>query len=347
MGICSSKKNNLPQLDNRTNTLQPSTISSPSQSTQIKHQKIDTTLQFSKQQSASTAHSRVRSLSQTTEFELNELLREVLEEHNDQINDANTYAKQIILGNEKDEISEYRIDTMIQDINRQDSIIEEQKHISNVYDNIDDDDLITKIKEIKIKYAHKKNNSSLTDIIIDELKVTEPNSDKYIEWQQRIFGLIDWIQIDENMTPSKYNKKQSEIYKSNEFKQLQNESHKQMYELLKTKNIKDLKIECENKECRGNDKLAKDIFYKCECLKRIQLVLHIYQNYINNKKLWRKASFATILCPAKQRYDIQQLVDDFFHIKEIHIDNNNNKQNVANIICNQLENECKCNVQKC
>eukprot|EP01084_Bolivina_argentea_P288190 494619_1 len=74
------------------------------------------------------------------------------------------------------------------------------------------------------------------------------------------------------------------------------------------------------------------LFENCNCLKRIRCILREY-NLINNDTLVANRILI------KDKYEHQQLFNDFFHVKIIHIDNNNA---LAQQLCVRFVNEIGC-----
>eukprot|EP01084_Bolivina_argentea_P282025 482665_1 len=82
-----------------------------------------------------------------------------------------------------------------------------------------------------------------------------------------------------------------------------------MNDLLKNKTKEQLLIECKNEDCKAMP--TKDIFDKCESIKRIAMLFNLYNQDIN--------IFLNDVISCKHIYGHQQLLDDFLHIKLFHI----------------------------
>eukprot|EP01084_Bolivina_argentea_P249103 416875_1 len=80
---------------------------------------------------------------------------------------------------------------------------------------------------------------------------------------------------------------------------------------LRNKTKRDLRIECSNLDC--HDINGRD----CEPLKRIEVILDVYKQLIENPGLWQKISFGSVL-KIDHKYGHQQMMDDFLHVHIIH-----------------------------
>eukprot|EP01084_Bolivina_argentea_P038225 70679_1 len=107
---------------------------------------------------------------------------------------------------------------------------------------------------------------------------------------------------------------------------------------LKTK--KHLFEECSNENC---EQKSHSFIETCPSIQRVDCVLNVYQQLKDNNKLWGKVSISSIFC-VENKYGFQQLVDDFLHLRIIHLDRNELN---AIKLCERFEHKYYCDLKKC
>ena len=121
----------------------------------------------------------------------------------------------------------------------------------------------------------------------------------------------DHDQYHDLLTPKTYIEKQDKLRSSANYKQIQSSLHKEIDILISNESKYDLKLQCQNKNCPGKHK--KDIFDKCESVKRIRIILKIYKALMKYDNLWKKIPISSLISHHQNIYGFQQLVDDFLH----------------------------------
>eukprot|EP01084_Bolivina_argentea_P145155 254494_1 len=100
-----------------------------------------------------------------------------------------------------------------------------------------------------------------------------------------------------------------------------------------------LKQQCSDDTCL---KETNNIL-ECPCVKRIQIILNTYQQLLISNLLWKVLIIP--ITTITNIYEYQQIMDDFLHIKCIHIRQN---PNIGKILCKQFIDEYKCyDASKC
>eukprot|EP01084_Bolivina_argentea_P303526 524052_1 len=128
---------------------------------------------------------------------------------------------------------------------------------------------------------------------------------------------------------------------------------KTLLNIIKDKDTIQLAHESENHECcvdiSDHKNKATVLAEKCECFKRLEIVLSAYHKIMNTPQSdWTNISIANHIL-INDRYEHQQLSDDFTHVKIIHIDADNKKYKTqdgtysfAHQLCLYLEGEYPC-----
>lgn len=128
----------------------------------------------------------------------------------------------------------------------------------------------------------------------------------------------------------------------------------EMGKLLQNKNKSDVNNECATADCPGAvaDKLLTD----CESVKRIDVIMAVHKQLMDNEDLWRKVAIGPLVT-IQGVYGHQQMLNDFMHIKMFHIDqpiataNEDEKEgssSAAAILCNHFTEKYPCGaLDKC
>eukprot|EP01084_Bolivina_argentea_P012835 24035_1 len=130
------------------------------------------------------------------------------------------------------------------------------------------------------------------------------------------------------------------------------EVKKTLLTIIKDKDTIQLAHESENHQCcvdiSDHKNKAKQLAENCECFKRLEIVLSAYHKIMNTQSDWTNISIANHILIA-DRYEHQQLSDDFAHVKIIHIDADNKKYktqdqtySLAHQLCLYLEGKYQC-----
>ena len=166
------------------------------------------------------------------------------------------------------------------------------------------------------------------------------------------------------LTPEVYIENQNALINSVEYQEIQQDYRKRMKPLLENKDKKDLETQCANEQCTNSN---KDLF-GCQPIKRIENVLRLYNQLLNENKLWKKVAMGPMI--TSDHYGHQQLYNDFLHVKLYHIDADNKRllriqnridydydneeekdvgyQELAKKICEYFAKRYECkNVEKC
>eukprot|EP01084_Bolivina_argentea_P048300 89004_1 len=110
-----------------------------------------------------------------------------------------------------------------------------------------------------------------------------------------------------------------------------------MNKAMKNKTVSNLKStlkqECSNENCK---------FETCQPLNRIDIILHVYRRFMQNKSLWDELPISSII-NMNGEYSHQMLGDDFLHVKIVHCESGKEKRN----LCKRFNSKYPCNVEEC
>ena len=128
-------------------------------------------------------------------------------------------------------------------------------------------------------------------------------------------------------TPEEYKAKVLEVTETAEYQDICKRFQSKMDELLGSDMTRQqLKDQCSEKKCSG---IASDeLLEKCNCARRIDVVMEAYHSLMHNPNLWRNVPFGDVMT-YNDLYGNQQLFDDFLHVKMIHIDEDQRRRKQA------------------
>ena len=164
------------------------------------------------------------------------------------------------------------------------------------------------------------------------------------EWKTYITNSSDPYLYDASTASNKEKqrvKNIQELKSGNKYTQISSKYKYELDKLLLNKTSNDLYQQCCNEQCKLN---INKINYKtlnkndlsCEPLKRIELMLEVYQRLKQEDSLWRKVPISDILSTNNGIYKYSSLCNDWLHVKLVHFDSNQTSE-IATLLCQRYE----------